>query len=173
MASLLLKFGKKRNWDRLRLDWLRAGEVHADPLTDLRVSYGTLSAWWIDEAQSNLEIVLLALAASRNNLDKIDFGLFDVGIPLALGIPIEEDPADTPVARANGFHRNLLQLTTGKLAELVDALFTSIDRHRRLEGQVRALIMQQWGGNVELEKVRASLRREVEVALGDRGIAEG
>lgn len=166
MTSYLVKFSRKRNWDILQFDWLVRGEVQSDPITDLRTKDGKLSVWEIDEDRSNLELVLLALACTRWDLDEIDFGLFNGEVAQELGIAIEHGRANTPVRRANPYHRNLTELTVSRLANFVYAAFPHIEKERRLPGEVTKLILEAWSGEVKQDEVDARLREKIEQAIG-------
>lgn len=166
MTRYLLKFDRKRNWDVIPLEWLGAGEVRSDPITDLRTRDGKLSVWEIEEDNSNLELVLLALACTRTNFELIDFGLFDGGVLDKVGIPIERSKASTPVPRANGYHRDVVRLTVSRIAALVNALFFVIDKDRRLEGDVKRLIVDSWADYVDQDSVDERLRKHVDGELG-------
>jgi hypothetical protein len=54
----------------------------------LRVNEGTLSVWHIEDDRSNLDVVIAALAATRQNVDKFEYGLFDQEIADRLGIKV-------------------------------------------------------------------------------------
>src|SRR5687768_2781573 len=56
-------------------DWMGPGDVPADALSDLRTQSNTLSVWLVDENQTNLETIIEAFAAGRNQLDKLDYTL--------------------------------------------------------------------------------------------------
>ncbi len=68
---------KKRKWDKLSVPWLQGQGIQADPLSDLRISDGNLSVWHIKDDMTNLNDVILALAITRSNIDKLEYGLFD------------------------------------------------------------------------------------------------
>ena len=165
MTSYLLKFTRGRSWDVLHLDWLQEGEVQSDPITDLRTKEGKLSVWEIDADRTNLELVLLALACSRQNFDPLDFGLFDVGALGELGIGVEDKKGDSPVPRANKYHRDLTSLTISRLAGLIYAIFPVIDKDRKLPGQVRKLVLDAWTSDVDQDSIDHRLKQRIEEAL--------
>jgi len=74
---LYLLMINKRKWDRLNVPWLKPNQIQADPLGDLRINEGALSVWHIEDDESNLDLVIAALVATRQNFDKFEYGLFD------------------------------------------------------------------------------------------------
>ena len=162
MSYYLIKFDKKRHWDELNLPWLAPGEVHCDPITDLKPEEGVLSIWEIEQDLSNLDLVLMAIACTRNHVDLIDYGLFDSAILSNLEIEIVPNLGNTPVPDANKFHRDLVKLTVSKLAHFVNIIFFSIRKDRKLYEQIRQLIIAEWGKKVDVSKVDKNLRKSIE-----------
>ena len=164
MGIFRFKFGKKRNWDILRLDWLSGG-VQADPATDLRVSLGKMSVWWIEDDESNLDLVILALASSRDYIEKLEYGLFPEQIPSQLEIKVDSEAGDTPVSSANNYHRHLIEMTTDSLARFVNIIFHDMQKSRKLKPQVREMIISEWGKKINIDVVKSNLRTQIESDL--------
>lgn len=162
MGQYLLKFGKKRNWDDLGLAWLPRGAIQADPATDLRISSGKLSVWWIEEDRSNIDLVILALASSRQHLEKIEFGLFEDTIPGQIGIKVAEEVGVSPVPSVNHYHRNFIEMTTDQLTTLVNSIFFNISKSRKLKPEITKLLTSEWGNKIDVGNVKPDLRSEIE-----------
>ncbi len=74
MALFLIRLNNKRTWDRQTYDaWLKPGQVPADVFRDFRVANGKLSVWHIEDDRSNLEQVIMALAATRDTFAPFDY----------------------------------------------------------------------------------------------------
>jgi hypothetical protein len=82
--ALLLGNITKPKWEVQ--SWMVEGDVPADALTDLRADRNELSLWSVVDDLANLNVVLVALASSRQRLDKIDYTLIDEA--LLPGIPV-------------------------------------------------------------------------------------
>jgi len=99
--------------------WLQPDELAADALQDLRTKQNRLSVYLVDSLESPaLNRVLAAMAASRDNIDKLDYASFDWSFLGDLGIEVEAVPGGTPDEEVNQWHRDLVELTAAKLAAL-------------------------------------------------------
>jgi len=165
VSRYFIKFTRKRAWDILTQDWLKEGDVQCDPITDLRSNDGKLSIWEIMDDSSNLDFVILALACSRNKFEEVDYGLFDPSIVEGLGIPIEKSLGKTPVSKANIYHRDLVKLTVTMLARLVNQMFFNIDKDRRLDVEVKKLVLEAWERDVDPSKTTKEFKQLVEQEL--------
>ena len=117
---------KQAKWfkDPIR-PWLERGEIPADPLTDLNTSDNEMSVWIVDDAKSNLERTIAAVAATRGQLDKYDYLLFDERILLDSGIRIGDAIGTTQDAEINQQHRDLQEISGSRLLALVAAILQS------------------------------------------------
>jgi hypothetical protein len=163
---LLLRKVDNRRWDWVANDfpWLQGGQFPAAPLADLRTSVKcALSVWQIEDNQSNLDVVLAALAAGLENCDKIDFTLFDPTVLAQLGIGIVSAPGDSKDNQANGlWHRHLVELSAEKLIELAKKLHVEAVFNRRDEDEVRGLIQSSIGANrIDLLALDERLRNDL------------
>jgi hypothetical protein len=59
--ALLLRTVSNAKW--VPPDWMDAGEVPADALSDLKVMDNALSVWQVEADRTNLEMVITALAS--------------------------------------------------------------------------------------------------------------
>jgi len=161
MPQYLLMINK-RKWDRLDVPWLKPNQIQADPLGDLRINEGALSVWHIEEDKSNLDLVIAALAATRQNLDKFEYGLFGQEIVSSLDLKFQIIPGNSPSDAANGWHRDLIQLTADQTLNFVKAIFDSLEKHRLYDDEVQTKIFNAiQEGYLDLHKVNKSLRKKI------------
>jgi hypothetical protein len=157
MAVLLRTINKAR-WFT---EWLPRGEVPADALVDLRSTDNELSFWLVDESRVNLDAVIVALAANRNYLSKLDFAVIDEADVAALGIRSKQTEGDTPDDAVNKtWHRDLVELTGTKVIRLAERLEA---QPRVSEKKVKEMLLKALrDGSLDRTKMSASLVREVE-----------
>ena len=117
MARLLRNVTKPK-WEAR--DWMAAGDVPADALTDLRADHNELSVWRLEpDDLASLSMVLAALASSRQRLDKLDYTLFDEAILPKISVKCVKSDGSTPHPAANGaLHRDLTELTAQKVVRI-------------------------------------------------------
>ena len=72
-------------------------------------------AWRIDVTRSNLQQVIIALAANRDYISNLDYVLLEERILSALDIQIEDSPGETPDDEANSYHCEFVELSLEKL----------------------------------------------------------
>src|SRR5437660_8036004 len=97
--------------------WLPAGEAPADCLSDLRAGDSELSVYVVPE-KANPAQVAIALAGTKQRIEESGYILFDVKMATALGIVIQERKGKTADPLVNTWHRDLVELSAGTLAEL-------------------------------------------------------
>lgn len=129
---------------------------------DLRINEGTLSVWQIEDDKTNLDLVIVALAATRQNFDKFEYGLFGQEIVINLGLKAQITPGNTLIDAANDWHRDLIQLTADQAVNLVKAIFDSLEKHRLYDDEVQTRILNAiQKGYLDLHKVNKSLRNKI------------
>lgn len=162
MPLLLRKIRKSRWYKNDSMPWLKENEIQADPLGDLVTSGNTLSVWLVEDDESNLEQVIVALASSCDNVSNLDYALINVDLLLNVGIKIEAKEGLTPYSRANPWHRDLVELTTNKLFKLAEAMFVHSDRKRVAEKIVLNLIKDAvQDGQINRTKLSAGILRKL------------
>lgn len=119
--------------------WPPQGEVAADALKDLGTTDGKLSVWFVEDDLSNLEDVLLALAANREIIEQIDFALITLTAEFEREFKVQAQPGDTPYLKARGFHRDICELTGARLCRLADVILNS-QRQRRNEAVIKGIL---------------------------------
>ena len=158
---------KLRNWDEpTEASWLGELDLPADPIGDLRTKENSLSVWQINKDNSNLDLVVVALATNRVKLDKFEFGLFDEAIVRSLGIHAQFPGPSFPlphVPLANQWHRDLIHLTADKLVQLGRILFSALDKQLLLDTEVADKVRQiAQAGLIRPQRLNAKIRPQVD-----------
>jgi hypothetical protein len=135
----LLRTVTKPKWEAP--DWMAAGDVPADALTDLRADHNELSVWCVEPDDSaSLSEVLAALASRRQTLDKLDYTLLDEAILPTIPIKCVKTDGCTPHSTANvGLHRDLIELTAQKIVRIAVEMMP-LARIRVPQKEVRRLL---------------------------------
>lgn len=157
MPLLLRKIDKKTVWNREeKPSWLDNEQVPANTLCDLQTKENCLSVWVVEENLSNLEDIVTAISCTRDFLTKVDYALFDMKYCLSLGIDIEESEGNTPDMCSNKWHRNLIELSVSKIAELAKVMYRHAKIDRVKESRVRNLIKRALGTKGRIDSERLS-----------------
>jgi hypothetical protein len=127
MPKVLRKVDRKILWSTEPLEdeetWHSASELRADALVDLRTNKNALSIFVVDDvAGVPVDRIVAALAANRSFLDHVDYIAVDMRVILDLGIKIDNAPGATCDSGVDQCHRNLINLTARKVAELGNSL---------------------------------------------------
>jgi hypothetical protein len=124
-----------------------------------------MSVWRIEEGGSNLDRVLTALAANRQDVDHVEYVLFDDSIVSDLGIKIVKTEGNTPDTHANRtWHYDLVELSGARLAALANGMFlnseTGLILNKRVLGLLRAAIAN---AEIDVSKLKSKLSTKVSV----------
>jgi hypothetical protein len=124
-VTLVLRLVRQSRWDwPANPPWLETGHIPADPLADFAGTVDNrLSVWRIEDDQSNLRRVIVAMAANRDKLDKLDYVLFPLDHLARVGVKLEETQGDTPDEEANAFHSDLVELSAQDVVRLTSLVF--------------------------------------------------
>jgi hypothetical protein len=102
-------------------EWLPVGELQGDALLDLQTKDNALSVWEV-RSDADEERVAVALAASRDNVDVLDYAVFDDSEFPSIGITLGKQDGATPDMAVNQLHYELDNLTVSKIAQLAQVL---------------------------------------------------
>jgi hypothetical protein len=94
---------------------LPPGELQSEVFLDLQAKDNVLSVWQITDDESNMDRVLAALAANRDDVSHFDYMLIDQQLVTAMNIGVLSSPGDTRDALANSWHRDLGKLSASQL----------------------------------------------------------
>lgn len=137
--SFLLRTVTRGRWFKKpsTFPWLSENDIHADPVTDLRTSDNTLSVFKVDEDKGNLRRVAIALAATREHTDVLDYMLFEERLVADLRIKLELLEGDTPDKVVNSRHVQLVELSAAKLGASARAVLETTAPGRFQEPEVK------------------------------------
>ena len=96
------------------LEWLSQDDIQSDALLDLRTEDNKLSVYKV-ENEADTERVIIALAATRENLSNLDYAVFEDSTLASTDITISQQNGETPDAEVNKLHYDLTNLTVRKL----------------------------------------------------------
>ena len=134
---------RKDRWLRSDgLGWLPDDELLADILADFITKSGKLSIWEIRN-EDDKKRVIVALAADRDHLAKVDYVIFDGSELDTFDILVEQQDGESPVKVVDNLHYDVHQLTANKLVSLANLVSKDmIDIGRMLKGDVRTSLRQ-------------------------------
>ncbi len=150
---------------------LSAGEIPADGVTvDLRTGGNKLSFWQCGSGTPNeVEEAALALATTRDYVDRLDIVWISDGDFSADGLDWIKTKGDTPVADLINLHVDLVRLDYVRLGKVAHRIAAAIEagRYERLDkGRVESLITNAViEGRVELDHLKEKVRRDVSQSL--------
>lgn len=155
----LLRAVRFRRWDRPDGEWLPAEQIHSDPLGDLNTVENKLSIWLVDD-ELNLDRIATALAANREDLDKIDCALIDEQILTAGGFSLKPSEGDTPDLVANKlWHRNVIELSGDGLVDLATVILENMTRKGYGREDIKGLIAQGLASKrIDYSKLKPKLK---------------
>jgi hypothetical protein len=163
-VPFFLRTIRKAKWYKNEdVSWLAEGELQADALADLATKGNELSVWHIEDDRSNLEQVVTAVAAGRDNIANLDYALFDQQILSAINIKIKETKGGSPDEKVNAWHRDLVELSATKLMELAKAIQTEAAKERILPKDIIRLIKRAIAsGQIERAKLKPGVTAKIE-----------
>ena len=164
MGILLRKLDRIQTWDldhRAPFPWLRAGEFQADPLGDLNTSGNAISVYEIDENEENLTQVAGALSVSRGRYDRFDYVLFPESVVSELGLRLVNTLGQTADAQVNQCHRDISEISSHRLVELVERIFRNQKRFGSVAERdiIKSIIDGLNDKRIKYASIRKSLER--------------
>ena len=151
---------------------MRAGEISADAVTgDLRTQDNALSFWrCASDTTADLEDAMLAIAAGRDGVDKVEIVWLEDEDLQDDGQTLEDTDGRTPVADLVERHVDVRQLDYDRLGKVARRVVSAIaaDQYRRLtKVRVRKLLVSAVsGGRVNLEALSGKIQTELQRSLG-------
>jgi len=113
-------------------DWLPAETIEADCLTDLQTSDNNLSIYLLPEAEEAAMRAAVAIAATRDSIDTVDYALFEVAVLEGLSLEVEVSGGGTPDSEVNAYHREVVKLSGKLLLDLATAMRKAGPRFGRI-----------------------------------------
>lgn len=138
------------------------GELQADALKNFKTKNNKLSVFEVASGECNAERLAVAVAASADYLDKVDFVVFDHHLPTKLNISIDKTAGGTHDQQANALHFNLLILTAKKLCGLAEAICCSSQAQRIQKPDVaRRLLRAIDNGLIDENDLKKSMQADL------------
>lgn len=160
-----LRVIRMAKWYGGKPPWVPEGDVPAEPLADFvkNIQDNALSTFRIADDMANLDLVVAAFAASRDELANFDYTLFRDDVLTALSIAIRASPGETPDDEVNKlYHFDLVELTGCKLVGLVSEILKGGEPKRVQSGDVGNKIRQAIRtGRIPCEKLKPRLRESI------------
>lgn len=127
---LLLRVNSRRRWqDEPSRTFLADDEdAPVDLLTDFRVQDNGLSVYVVDEQQARATQIAVAIAASRQKVQEVDYVLFDARLMDELGFTRKSTSGKVADPEVVGWHQDVTIATVNALARLVVHLWRNFDR---------------------------------------------
>jgi hypothetical protein len=155
-VPFLLRKIRRSKW--FATEWLSPDELQADALGDLRTQNNELSVWLVADDKSNLTQVVAALSLSADQVSIVEYALIDLDILADKGFDIVENTGQTPFTTANHWHRDLVELSTGKVFELV-TLVKAAEKERCRDKETLVYITDAIeSGTVDVSKISDKLQ---------------
>ena len=145
--------------------------MQADVFSDLKTDSNQLSVWYIDDDLANLDHVLTALAANLDRLSNVDYVLLNNDVVMALNLGIKQTDGGSLDQQVNQWHRDLDIRTAGRLVDFAKEIYSRADsRRRKPEKELKRLLVRAVSsGRIDKDKLKESLREEVDKLLGSSG----
>lgn len=152
--------------------WAVAGDVPANVLNDFKCDdKNELSVWRVADDRSNLKLVLTALASGTMRLDKLDYALFDEALLTAVSIKAVPTPGKSGCPAADAAHRDLVQLTAAKVANLAREMMPAT-RVRLPEVEVTKMLTQALEtGVLDRDKTNKDLLAKLDEVIAAKNAA--
>jgi hypothetical protein len=159
---LLRKITKSRWFREAALAWLPPEELSADAITDLKTADNSLSFWLVNDDRSNLEDMILAVAAAGDFVSHVDYVLIELSSEIEGQFKVEAEPGETAYTSALPFHRDMCELSATKLLR-VAAVVSRTPRERWQKGDVEKLLCASYkDGRLDHGKLRERMRKELD-----------
>src|SRR5713101_2238736 len=166
LVPFMLRKIRQARWYKVEGAWLAADDIPADPLSDLTTKDNQLSVWHIEDDRLNVERVITALAASGTDVANVDYTLLDHRLLSDMHIKIASTRGGTLDEEVNAsWHRDLVELSAGKLVVLATAIFVHAEKQRIRKIRVHQLIAQAVAsGWIDLQRLQPKVRTEIEAS---------
>ena len=126
---------RQGRWELPQWPDANSGDVQADALRDLYTDKNKLSVYRAD-SQNDIDRITVALAATRDNLQNVDYAVFDDAEFQRIGLKITPSPGSTPVSIVNNLHHDIIQLTARQVVSLA-TIIAGGKKGRRLPKDIR------------------------------------
>lgn len=165
------KIDGKEKWDNFKHnalpDWLIPGDIPGDLLNDLRTTSNNLSVFEVDDSQSNLDQIISAMAANRDNLNKLDYILIEKRLIANDDYELKKTDGNTLSDVVNtDYHLNIEMLSGIKLVKLAMFLSTHVEIETvRREDVLKKVVISINNGEINIEMLKDNLKEKVKQAM--------
>ena len=166
----LARMISRAKWERKK--WMSEGDISADAVTaDLRTQNNQLSFWQCG-AGTKKEVynVVLAIAAGRDKIDKVEIVLIDDKDLKDDGQTIKASDGRTPVGSLVKLHVDVIQLDYCRLGKVARRVASAVaaDQYRKVsKKRVETLLVTAVTGSevLQVDRLNEKLRLQVERLL--------
>lgn len=155
----------KRYWDGKEFEgmgWLEKEDLPADTLKNVQTIENSLSVYLVDDEFHNENIILCGFAATRDNLNYVDFIVLDEELFNKLGITIETTPGNTIIEEVNYLHRNLTEISTNKLIAIIEASISDGSMKRKTENKLKKMFQDEIKkGTIKIEDLNIKIQSKL------------
>ena len=161
-VSFLVRLLKnKRYWDPKKEgeEWIPADDIRADAVNNFQTTDNCFSVYKIDEADDSLiDRILIAIAATKDNADKIDYAVIDDELFNSLNIEFEKIDGMTPDNDINSMHLDVIKVSGGLLVSMTKEVMLKVETKRMSIKSVKKKIIEYLGkGYLDKNKMRKKL----------------
>jgi hypothetical protein len=157
--TLFLRAIRQGRWHEQA--WLTGDDTPASTLLDLEARGNILSVFEITDF-CDVDRIAIAIAAGRDYPGNFDYAFFEDAALATIGIDAVDTPGATPDPVVNQVHRDLKDLTTGKIGSLATVIYKSKSTDRIqlpdvLDGILKAIRSGTWDTNHVSDKLKRRL----------------
>ena len=156
MEEFLRTVRQSRWYKYPAIDWLAEGELQGDALSDINTQNGKLSVYRIND-EDEMQHVIVALAATKENMANLDYILFDDYELSSFGITVIQSDGNTASTVANELHYELGNLSASRLVRLAQVV--SVGRQGRIPEQQIRVRLQKAADDGHLDKTRIKFKK--------------
>jgi len=120
LSILFRKLQKKVYMDPQIADEL--GGLQADALRNFITKDNAFSVYEVQNEQTDIERILAAIAGTRDNVQEVEYAIFDSGLLEELEIKTKKIEGDTADDKVNNLHIDLIDLTAKQVCLLASSI---------------------------------------------------
>jgi hypothetical protein len=127
-VPLLLRITKYNKWINTKPNWLKEGEIPADPISNWQTTENKMSVWVVDNDVGLIEQIVAALAVNRIKVEDFEYVLLDSKIVAETGIKTIQIKGEILDNNLKNLHRDLVEISAQKLLKLTEVIFHAIEQ---------------------------------------------
>lgn len=154
-------------WDKEREEdeeWLHPNEVRADTFKCLKSDKNRLSIYVIND-ESELQRLLAAVASNRNNVQHLDYALFDFALLDKYAIEYIDEPGVLPDDLVCNWHKDIIQLDGSTLHKLAKVIYEHSEPVRALDKKIaKAIQFSINKTHIDSSKLKPSMLNDLQLS---------